>query len=166
MMRIAAAVTVASLGLLVAASSGRADEEKVALKDVPKAVLDAIKAKFPGAELTEAAKETEDGKTTYEVALKDKAGKAVDVAATAEGKITEIETTIAAKDLPKAVVSAIDAKYPKATVKKAEEIVAIDGDKETKSFEVVLTTADKKTLEVKLSPEGKALEEEDDDEDK
>ena len=96
------------------------------LKDVPKAVLDSIKAKFPRAELTEATKETEDGKTTYEIALKD-GGRAVELAATADGKITEIETTIDAKALPAQVTTALEAKYPIATIKKAEEIVADQG---------------------------------------
>lgn len=138
----------------------RADEVKVALKDVPKAVIDAVKAKFPQAELGEASKETENGKTTYEIALKDR-GRAVDLSATAEGKITEIETTIEAKSLPAKVAAALDAKYPKATMKKAEEIVEIDDGKETKSFEVILVTTAKKSVEVKLSPEGKILHEED-----
>ncbi len=57
--------------LLIVCAFARADEVKVPLKDVPKAVLDSIKEKFPRAELTEATKETEDGKTTYEIALKD-----------------------------------------------------------------------------------------------
>jgi len=162
MIRIAVAGAVVWSGLLGLVSAARADEEKVPLKDVPRTVLDAVKARFPGAELTGAAKETEDGKTTYEVALKEK-DRNVDVALTAEGKIVEIEREIAAGALPKAVAAAIEAKYPKATVKKAEEIVEFDGGKESRSYEVVLAVA-KKTLEVKLSPEGKVLKEEDDDE--
>ena len=58
-------------GLLIVWAFAGADKVKVPLKDVPKAVLDSIKEKFPRAELTEATKETEDGKTTYEIALKD-----------------------------------------------------------------------------------------------
>src|SRR3954447_75360 len=90
MMRIAVAGAVVWLGLLGLVSGARADEEKITLKDVPRAVLDAVKEKFPGAELTGAEKETEDGKTTNEVALQEN-GKNVDVALTAEGKIVEIE---------------------------------------------------------------------------
>src|SRR5262245_36721406 len=49
-----------------------AEEEKVALKDVPKAVTDSVKKRFPDAELLSAEKETEDGKTVYELTIKDK----------------------------------------------------------------------------------------------
>src|SRR5262245_53551215 len=67
-----------------------ADEVKVELKDVPNAVLNAVKATFPQAELLEAMKETEEGRTIFEITLKDKGQKA-DVSVTADGKITEIE---------------------------------------------------------------------------
>jgi Putative beta-lactamase-inhibitor-like, PepSY-like len=149
-------------GLVILCAFARADEVKVPLKDLPKAVLDSIKAKFPRAELTEATKETEDGRTTYEIALKD-GGRAVDVAVTEDGKITEIETTIDAKALPAKVTAALTEKYPKGTIKKAEEIVEIRNGTETKSFEVVVMTAAEKSIEVKLSPEGKILKEEQDD---
>jgi hypothetical protein len=149
-------------GLFAFISVVGAGEEKVPLKDVPKAVLDAVKAKFPMAELTEAVKETEEGKTIFEIALKDK-GRKLDVSATAEGKITEIEQEIAAKDLPGAVSSALVAKYPKATIQKAERITQIDGAKESKNYEVVLVTEGKKTLEVKVSPDGKIFKEEEGD---
>ena len=55
------------ISLLAFVSVGFADEEKVPLKDVPKAVLDAVKVKFPNGELTEATRETEEGKTTFEI---------------------------------------------------------------------------------------------------
>jgi len=146
----------ALVGLLAFVSVAFADEVKVELKDVPKAVLDAVKDKFPKGELKEATKETEAGKTTYEIGLKDR-GLKVDVAVTADGKIKEIETEVAVKDLPEAVSSAIAAKYTKATIKKAETIVEIDGAKESKNFEVVVVTEAKKSIEVKVSPEGKIL---------
>jgi hypothetical protein len=152
------------LGLLAWVSAAAADEQKVALKDLPKAVVDAVKARFPAAEMKEASKETEDGKTTYEVSIEDK-GKTVDISATIEGKITAIETKIAAADLPAAVAQAIEAKYPKATVQKAEQIVEFEGSNESQSYEVVLKTEAKKAIEVKLSPEGKILKTEEGDDD-
>ena len=153
-----------ALGLLALAGLAAADEDIIPLKDVPRAVLDAVKAKFPGVELTGASKETEDGRTTFEIVLKEK-GRNVDVALTAAGKILEIETEVSPKDLPRAVASAIATKYPKVTIKKAEEIVEFEEGEEEKSFEVLLDTGAKKTLEVKLSPAGKILNTEDDDED-
>jgi hypothetical protein len=148
-------------GIFVLTAIARADEVKVPLKDVPKAVLDSIKARLPRAELTDATKESEDNKTTYEIVLKDR-GRVVELTATADGRITEIETTIEPKALPAQVTAAVEAKFPKSTIKKAEEIVAINDSKETKSFEVIVVTTAAKSLEVKVSPEGKILKEEQD----
>jgi uncharacterized membrane protein YkoI len=148
-------------GVVLGALSGmtaRADEakeEKVPLDKVPKAVLDAVKAKFKDAELVGAEKENEKGKVIYEINLKVK-GQTIEVSATPDGKIVSIEKTISVKDLPKAVAEALDSKYPKATIKIVEEIT--HGEK--LSYEVLLVTADKKTLEVVFDPEGKVLEEE------
>ena len=57
------------LGLITAAGSVRGDEEKIDVKSLPKAVLAAVKAKFPAGKLTGAAKEEKGRKVTYEVAL-------------------------------------------------------------------------------------------------
>lgn len=145
--------SVAALGLMTLASSVWADEEKVPIDRVPKAVLDAVKAKFPAAELKGAAKEAEDGKTVYEITLKNR-GQNIDVALRPDGTILEIEKQIDPKTLPKTVAAALEAKYPKATMKKAEEITV----KERVSYEVVLVTAEKKAIEVKLDSNGKVVE--------
>ena len=135
--------------------SANADEEEVPLDQVPKAVLEAIRAKFPHAKLTGAAKETEDGKTTYEVELEYKDSEYT-VSATADGKITEIEREIEIKDLPKAVSDAIKKKYPGAKLDGAEEVTA---DNKT-TYEVEIETSDKKELELTIDPSGKILKEE------
>jgi uncharacterized membrane protein YkoI len=147
------AVTVA---MAFSVPAARAAEEKVPLDKLPKPVTAAVKAKFPDAELKGAEKEEADGKTIYEVSLKSK-GSDYDVSLTPEGQIIEIEKTIAAKDLPAAVVKGLDQKYPKATIKLAEEI---SKDNKT-NYEVIIETADKKKLEVVLDPTGKILKEED-----
>ena len=144
-----------AVGLVLAAGVVRADEEKIALDKLPKAVADAVKKRFPKAELVEAAKETDKDKVEYEVTLKD--GEThIDVMLTPEGAITLIEKTIPAKDLPKAITDGIDAKYPKATITLAEELIGVKDGKETLDFyEAIITTADKKTIELKLTTDGK-----------
>src|SRR5437868_818153 len=108
-MRAVTCFLVAAVVFSVGAWAGvRADEEKVPIDKLPKAVVDAVKKRFPEAEITGASKEVEDGKTLYEVALKQKDMK-MDVTLTAEGEIQEIEKQIAAKDLPKAVADGLDA---------------------------------------------------------
>src|SRR5205085_11412445 len=59
---------VAISGLVAISDRCRADEEeKVPLDKLPKAVTEAVKKKFPRAELVSAEKEKQDGKTVYEV---------------------------------------------------------------------------------------------------
>jgi uncharacterized membrane protein YkoI len=167
-MRFALTLSMLSLAFALLPANGpvRAEEQEVPLDQVPKAVIEAIKAKFPGATLSEAETETEDGKTIYEVTLNYK-GQEYTVSATAEGKITEIERELAIKDLPKAVIDAIKKKYPNANMEEAEEVTA--GDKIT--YEVIVEVS-KKELAVTLDGNGKILkeeeqdEEEDDDDDK
>ena len=150
--------TVAVFAVALVVASGRADEEKLPLDKLPKAVADAVKKRFPKAELVEAAKETEGEKVEYEVTIKD-GGIKIDVMLTPDGKITLIEREIAAKDLPDAVTKALDAKYPKATIRVAEEVIKVTDGKEALDFyEVLLVTAEKKTFEVKLTAEGKITE--------
>lgn len=155
---IGAVMTMGLVGMMIGMMpTARGDEVKVPLGEVPKAVLDAVKVRFPSAVLKEAEKEVEDGKTLYEIDLTDK-GKSIEVTLTPEGRITTIETTIAVQDLPKAVTAAIDAQYPRGTIRRAEEVVAYWGKDETRSYEVDVTTAAGKSVEIRLTPEGKVLE--------
>jgi len=148
-----AAITTAAL--VVAA---RADEEKVPLDKVPAAILKAVKDKFPKADLKEAAKETEDGTTLYEVSLRHD-GHNYDVTLREDATFAEIEKEIVAGDLPRPVAEAVKAKYPKAEVGKAEEV----SKGETRTFEVHLKDGDK-AREMVLDAAGKILEEEEGDE--
>lgn len=161
-MRSLSVLTMAAvLGLIVGLAPARADEKEIPLKDVPKAVIDAIKAKFPGAKLKEAAKEEEDGKTVYEVELVFNNDEYT-VEASADGKILAVEKEIEVEDLPAAVTAALKAKYPGAKLDEAEEVT----EGTTISYEVIVKTADKKTWEVKLDKTGKILKtEEADDKD-
>jgi hypothetical protein len=155
--------TTLGIGMVLAlnATCTWAGEEKVPLDKLPRAVVEAVKKRFPKAELVEAVRETEDGKTEYEVTVKD-GGTKIDVTLTPEGTITLLEKEIAARDLPKGVADAIEAKYPKATLKTIEEIVRVKDGKETLDYyEVLLTTADKKTLEVEITPAGQIKKTED-----
>lgn len=147
--------------LLGVASSIQADEHKIPLSDVPKTVINAVKLKFPRAELEQAVKEVEDKETSYEIRLLN-AGKHVTVSLDEKGEIEEIETEIAMSDLPKPVAAAIAGKYPKATFKKAEEVVEIEDGKEEKGYEVDVVTAAGKSVEVKVDASGKIDEDEED----
>jgi uncharacterized membrane protein YkoI len=146
-----------ALGLLSLAAARAADEgeKKVPLDKVPKAVLDAVKAKFEGADIKGASTEKEDGKLVYEISLVHK-GRKTDVTLTPEGKIVSVEKEIKTDELPKAVAEALESKYPKAKIKLAEEVS--EGGKI--KYEVLLETADKGTVEVVFDPSGKVEKEE------
>jgi hypothetical protein len=145
----------AVVGLSTLALVSRADEEKVPLDKVPAKVLKAVKDKFPKAAITGSAKEVENGKTSYEISLKD-GEQAIDVSLSEDGKILVIEKAMAVKDLPKAVADAVSAKYPKGKVKTAEELTTGT----TVTYEVVIELEGKKPFEVVLDPKGKILEDE------
>jgi len=144
-----------TLGMCVLATGARADEEKIELDKLPKAVTEAIKKAYPDGEMKSAEKEKEDGKEVYEVVVKNK-DQTLEITLTPEGKILSVEKEIAAKDLPKAVTDAVDAKYPKATIKKAEE----ETKDEKVTYEVLIENADKQIDEVVLDHKGTSLKEE------
>jgi uncharacterized membrane protein YkoI len=142
-------------------------EEKIAIDKLPKAVIEAVKKRFPDAKLESAEKETEGGKIVYEVELEQK-DEELEVELTADGTILEIEQEISVKDVPKAVHDALMAKYPKSEFEKAEKVTKVkDGKDQPAVYEVEVETADDKEYEVTVSAEGKIIEvEEEDDDDK
>lgn len=149
-------VVIASAGL-VAAAVARTDEEKLPLDKLPKEAVDAVKARFAGVEMVEAAKEV---KTFYEVTIKHN-GKKMDV--TLEGgDIVCIEKTITFQELPKNVAKVLNDKYPNATYKIVEEVIKVEKkDERPPYYEMLLVTADKKEIEVLVNPEGKIIHVED-----
>src|SRR3954451_15547806 len=84
----------AVFGLSALVIAARADEEKVPLDKVPAKIMKAVKDKFPRAEIKQAEKEVEEGKTIYEIGLKD-GGQNVDVSLKEDGTIVEIEKEVA-----------------------------------------------------------------------
>jgi hypothetical protein len=148
----------AVVGLFLGTSSSagvRAADEKISIDKLPKVVTAAVTKRFPDAKLLSAEKETEDGKTVYDVAIKDKEQN-IEVTVTPEGNIVSFEKEITAKDMPKAVTDAVEAKYPKATYKKVEEVYNVkDGEEKMETYEVLLVTEAKKKVEVLVTPEGK-----------
>jgi len=146
--------------ILILVAVARGGEEKVPPDKAPKAVMEAVKARFKDAEVTGAGKELEEGKPVYEVTIKHQ-GQHIDVTLTPEGAILSIEKEITAKELPRAVRKALRGKYPKATYKIVEEIIKVQKKEEKLAYyELLLVTAEKATLEVQVTAEGKIVNEE------
>jgi uncharacterized membrane protein YkoI len=150
-------VAVAGLVLLATAALADDKDKKIAPDKLPQKVMDAIMGRFPGAEITSAEKETEDGKVVYDIELKHKDRK-YEMDILEDGTIIEIEKEVDLKDVPKAVKQALEDKYPKATIKEVMEVNKVKDKKETPDhYEVTLEFADKKTKEVTVSLDGKTV---------
>jgi len=148
---------VAFMGPLILVVAARAEDEKISVDKLPKPVVDAVKDRFPGAELKGAEKEKDGDKIVYDVELRHK-DQNFEVAVTPEGEITTIERQIGVKDLPQAVARALKKKFPKATYSMIEEVYKVKNKKDTlECYEVAVVTADKKKVEVLVAPDGKIL---------
>jgi uncharacterized membrane protein YkoI len=137
-------------------SSAVGDEEKIPLGKVPAAVTDAVKAKYPGAEFTGAEKEAEDGGTVYEVAFRHQ-GQKYEAELKPDGTLIAVDREIQTSDLPPAVAGALKKRFPRATLKDAEEVTKGD----TLSYEVHISLPRQGRVlnaEVVLDPHGKVLD--------
>jgi uncharacterized membrane protein YkoI len=149
--------TAVLLGFCGLASAVRAQEAEIKLDEVPKAVMDSAKAKFPGAKMREAAKETEDGKTVYELSMTHEDHK-MDVTFQEDGTLVLVETEVSETELPAAVMGAVKDKYPGGKIKLVESVKkGPEVKKEVDYYEFHLTTADKKSAEVEVDATGKIL---------
>jgi hypothetical protein len=144
-------ITIAFLAVSVCL---RAQEEKVDLDKVPAPAVQAVKKRFPEGKISAASKETENGKVAYEITLKDK-GLQVEVTVTPEGTLLTIEREIHAKNLPKAVKAAFDAKHANAKVELIEEVIKVEDGKETLQYYEFHLPGD---AEVLVNPDGKIRE--------
>lgn len=155
-MKIVATAGACLLASLTAFSiNARADRDKVALTDVPAAVLDAVKVRYPKAEIKSAEKETDRGRTYYEIESRLN-GRELEVTLEPNGTIVEIEKDVAAGDLPKPVADAVAANHPDARIKKAQEVIKLKSGKEMKHFDVDLEVGGK-DLDMKVAPDGKII---------
>ena len=106
--RLAVAGSLAVFGFV---SGVRAEEAEIELDQVPKAVMEAAKVKFPGAKIKEASKETEGGKTVFELEMTHEE-RNMDVTFQEDGTLVLVETQVPEKDVPSAVLTAVKDKYP------------------------------------------------------
>lgn len=144
-------LAMALLSFLASAQQIPAKSETIQIQDVPKEVVDAVKAKFPDAQMQKAKKKVEDGKTFFGIGLTSK-GTERSVLLTPKGKIVELKKVIPASELPAKVAETVYAQYPNSTTKKAEKVTEY---KEEKSFKVEVVTSDKQTKKLVVDAEGK-----------
>jgi hypothetical protein len=136
-------------GALTAPS--RAQEKKVAARDLPAAVSSAFAKAYPNAKITGSSSETEKGVKYYEIESMD--GKTRrDLLYTADGKVSEIEETVPVSDLPAVVKSSFGKEFPKTKIDRVEKLTK-NG---TMTYELHFTSG-KARKEVVIDPAGKII---------
>ena len=147
-----------ALFLFIGTSKISAQEETVPQDKIPKAVMDALLAKFPKAKIDKCTKAKEGADIVYDIEFQQE-GRKCEADIKENGIYINYEKAIQAKELPKVVRNAIEKRYPKSTLKEIMEETEVNGkDEKLSAYEVVLATADKKEVEVRVSPDGKILE--------
>jgi hypothetical protein len=147
-----------ALMLIIGITKVRAQEEPVSPNKIPKVVMDALHSKFPNAKIDKCVKEKEGNDVIYDIEFKE-LGRNCEADIKEDGTYLNYEKAITAKQLPQAVRDGVEKRYPKATMKEIMEETGVMGkDEKISAYEVVLVTADKKEVEVRLSPDGKILE--------
>jgi Putative beta-lactamase-inhibitor-like, PepSY-like len=137
----------------------RAQEEAVPPDKIPKAVMDALLSKFARPKIDKCTRAKEGGAIVYDIEFRQRTGRKGEADIREDGTYVNYEKEIDATDLPKAVRAAVEKKYPKSTLKEIMEETEVSGKDEKRSaYEVILATADKKEVEVRVSPDGKILE--------
>jgi uncharacterized membrane protein YkoI len=128
------------------------------LDEIPQVVMDALKAKFPRAEIHKWSQEQEGDIIVYDFEFKQD-GQNFEADIKEDGTIHNWEKAIEATDLPEAVMKSVKGKYPEATLQEIMEITAVtDGMDALEGYEIVLKTADMKDVEVTIAPDGEILE--------
>jgi uncharacterized protein YxeA len=107
--------------LLLGIGSASAKEAKIKFKDLPPAVQETARVQSQGATVTGYSKETEKGKTEYEVQLLVD-GKKRDVSIDPNGKVLEIEQEIAFESIPQKAQDAIKQEAGEAKIERVEEV--------------------------------------------
>jgi uncharacterized membrane protein YkoI len=142
--------------LVMLATSALADEkaQKIEPDKLPQKIKDAVNARLPGAEVTSAEKEKENGEIVYDLELKHE-GRKYEMDIKEDGTIIEIEKEI--KNPPEAITKAVKRKYPTATIKEVMEVNKVTGKEEKPIHYEVTIDMDGKKKEVIVSLDGKSV---------
>ena len=124
-----------ALALALAAGTAQAAEKTLDKAAMPPKVLEAVAARYPGANMTRFEREDEDGRTVFEVKVDGPAGP-VELEFTPDAALLVEELTLAAKDLPEAVTRALAASpYAAAEIQRVEKVIET-GKADAPTFEL------------------------------
>lgn len=137
-------------GFVFCAAALLAADAKLKLADLPPAVQKAVQENLKGGELKGLSKETEKGKTSYEVETTLN-GKSRDMVLDSTGAVSEVEEEIEMSSVPQAAMDAIMKKAAGAKITKVESLTR--GGKIV-AYEAATLKGTKKA-EVAVTPDGK-----------
>lgn len=130
--------------------------------EIPGVVMNALKARFPEAEIRQWAREEEDGVVLYDIEF-EQAGRKFEADIEEDGSYKNFEKEIALADLPEAVRQAFERRYPGATATEIMEGTEVSGEEErVAEYEIVFETTEGKRMELTLALDGEILEVEED----
>jgi uncharacterized membrane protein YkoI len=124
-------------------------ETKVKMESLPAAVYAAVKEQTKNATLVGLSKETEKGKTQYEVSTTVN-GKSRDVTLDATGAVVEVEEEVELATVPLAAKVAIEKRAAGGSIRKVERLTA----GASISYESAITTRAGKETEVGVNADG------------
>lgn len=134
------------------------DEQATPQDELPQAVLDGLKDRFPGAKIQKWTREKEGDVVIYDFEFEQE-GRKLEADVREDGSIFNWEKAIEATELPAAAIQAAYGKYPGATLLEIMEITRMDeGTEALEGYEIVLKTMEDKKVEVMVSPGGEVLE--------
>ena len=143
---------------LVGAAIASDEPQALPLNQVPKAVRDAVMKRFPEAKPQSAAQGTEDNKPYIDVVILVNTQR-IWVTCDPDGTIRVVDREITVKELPQQVSTALNKKYPKATIRLVNEIT----EDSAPVYDIAITI-NKKQLIATFAASGEFLEELEDDE--
>lgn len=125
---------------------------------IPRQVLNGLKAKFSKPTIEKWTKENEGGLVVFDIEFTQE-GRKFEADIAEDGTIKNWEKAIAAEDLPSAVRNTVGKKYPRASMKEIMQITTIaNGKEKVEGYEILLRTTENKSVEVTIAPDGKVLE--------
>jgi uncharacterized membrane protein YkoI len=138
--------------------SERKTEDKLEVDKIPGKVTDALKARFPEAEISKWTREEEGDLAVYDIEF-EQAGQKFEADIKEDGAIHNWEKAILTEDLPEIVKKSVLERYAQSTITEIMEISAVrDGQDVVEGYEIVIETADKNVFELTVAPEGEILE--------
>jgi hypothetical protein len=141
---------IAATGLYAAPQTGARAAAPASSVKLPPAIDKVFKEKWPNAVAKNVSKETDAGKTVYEVESID-AGRRRDINFYADGTIVLYEEELKASEVPAVVLEAVTKRYPKAKITLWERLYTIKDNSANYEFGIAGVSGVK---EVILTPDG------------